>query len=172
MVLLLSIPPSLFYLIKILLEAILVLFVLKWRETRTRTQTSIHLSLLFLLLKNYFQALIQMSGANVKDNLLKDIYNLYSLGEKSIDALPENMIRSDTRFCSQEVQTDTCLSNTLFATKSDVEELKNDFLSKLSDLREEFTSVKCPPALWLVLLLNLMMIVLSFLPLKYRRPVC
>ena len=58
------------------------------------------------------------SGANVKDNLLKDIYNLYSLGEKSIDALPKNMIRSDTRFCSQEVQTDTCLSNTLFATKS------------------------------------------------------
>ena len=37
-------------------------------------------------------------GANVKDNLLKDIYNLYSLGEKSIDALPKNMIRSDTRF--------------------------------------------------------------------------
>ena len=70
------------------------------------------------------------SGANVKDNLLKDIYNLFSLGEKSIDVL----------------QTGTCLSNTLFATKSDVEELKNDFLSKLSDLREEFTSVKCPPA--------------------------
>ena len=45
------------------------------------------------------------SGANVKDNLLKDIYNLYSLGEKSIDALPKNMIRSDTRFYSQEVQT-------------------------------------------------------------------
>ena len=56
------------------------------------------------------------------------------------------MIRSDTRFCSREVQTDTCLSNTLFATKSDAEELKNDFLSKLSDLRDEFTSVKCPPA--------------------------
>ena len=86
------------------------------------------------------------SGANVKDNLLKDIYNLYSLGEKSIDTLPKNMIPSDTRFCSQEVQTDTCLSNTLFVTKSDVEELKNDFLSKLSYLREEFTSVKCPPA--------------------------
>ena len=85
------------------------------------------------------------SGANIKDNLLKDIYNLNSLGEKSIDALPKNMIRSDTRFCSQEVQTDTCLSNTLFATKSDTEELKNDFLSKLSDLKEEFTSVKCPP---------------------------
>ena len=82
------------------------------------------------------------SGANVKDNLLKDIYNQYSLGEKSIDALPKNMIRSDARFCSQEVQ----IGNTLFVTKSDVEELKNDFLSKLSDLREEFTSVKCPPA--------------------------
>ena len=81
------------------------------------------------------------------------------------------MIRSDTRFCSQEVQTDTCLSNTLFATKSDVEELKNDFLSTLPDLREEFTSVKCPPAPVVSSPLNLMMIVLSFLRLKYRRPV-
>ena len=44
------------------------------------------------------------SGANVKDNLLKDIYNLFSLEEKSIDALPKNMIRSGTRFCSQEVR--------------------------------------------------------------------
>ena len=79
------------------------------------------------------------SGANVKDNLLRDIYNLFSLEEKSIDALPKNMIRSDTRFCSQEVQTDTCLNNTFFATKSDVEELKNDFLSKLSDLCEMST---------------------------------
>ena len=33
------------------------------------------------------------SGANVKDNLLKDIYNLFSLGEKSTDALPKNLIR-------------------------------------------------------------------------------
>ena len=60
------------------------------------------------------------SGANVEDNLLKDIYNLYSLGEKSIDALPKNMIRSDTRFCSQEF--------------------------RLIYLFDEFTSVKCPPA--------------------------
>ena len=27
-----------------------------------------------------------------KENLLKDIYNLFSLGEKSVDALPKNMI--------------------------------------------------------------------------------
>ena len=44
------------------------------------------------------------SGANVKDNLLKDIYNLYSLGEGSIES-----------FQQQEVQTDSCLSKTLFA---------------------------------------------------------
>ena len=29
------------------------------------------------------------SGANVKDNLLKDIYNLYSLGEGSIESFPK-----------------------------------------------------------------------------------
>ena len=32
------------------------------------------------------------SGANVKDNLLKDIYNLFSLGEKSIDALIRDFV--------------------------------------------------------------------------------
>ena len=58
------------------------------------------------------------SGANIKD-----IYNLYSLGEKSIDALPENMIRSDTRFCSQEVQTDTPVLVTPYLPQSQM--LKN-----------------------------------------------
>ena len=29
------------------------------------------------------------SGANVKENLLKDIYNIYSLGEGSIQSLPK-----------------------------------------------------------------------------------
>ena len=65
------------------------------------------------------------SGANVKDNLLKDIYNLYSLGEKSIDALPENMIRSDTRLCSQEVQTDTPVLVTPYSYLPQSQTLKN-----------------------------------------------
>ena len=33
------------------------------------------------------------SGANVKENLLKDIYNIYSLREGSIQSLPKNMIK-------------------------------------------------------------------------------
>ena len=39
--------------------------------------------------------LIERRGTHVKDNLLKDTYNLYSLGEKSIQALPKNMLHCD-----------------------------------------------------------------------------
>ena len=87
------------------------------------------------------------SGANVKDNLLKDIYNLYLLGEGSIESL--HFIKSDTKFQHQEVQTqtDSCLGNTLFASKAEVEAVKNDLLKKLADLREEFVASSCPPPL-------------------------
>ena len=67
--------------------------------------------------------LIERRRTNVKDNLLKDTYNLYSLGEKSIQALSKNMLRCDNRLQDQEVQTDSCLSSTLFASKADVESL-------------------------------------------------
>ena len=80
--------------------------------------------------------LIERQGTNVKDNLLKDTYNLYSLGEKSIQALPKNMLRCDNRLQDQEVQTRSCLSSTIFASKADVENLKSEFESKLSALRE------------------------------------
>ena len=63
-------------------------------------------------------------GANVKDNLLKDIYNLYLLGQGSIESLPKNMIKSDTKFQHQEVQHNSCLSNTLVASKAEVEAVK------------------------------------------------
>ena len=91
--------------------------------------------------------LIERRGTNVKDNLLKDTYNLYSLGEKSIQALPKNMLRCDNRLQDQEVQTDSCLSSTIFASKSDVESLKSEFESKLSALREEFISKQCSPSI-------------------------
>ena len=54
------------------------------------------------------------------------------------------MIRSDTKFQHQEVQIDSCLSNTLFASKAEVEDVKNDLLNKLSDLREKFVASNCP----------------------------
>ena len=41
--------------------------------------------------------LIERRGTNVKDNLLKNTYNFYSLGEKSIQALPKNMLHCDNR---------------------------------------------------------------------------
>ena len=91
--------------------------------------------------------LIERRGTNVKDNFLKDTYNLYSLGEKSIQALPKNMLRCDNRLQNQDVQTDSCLSSTIFAYKEDVENLKSEFELKLSALREEFMSKQCSPSI-------------------------
>ena len=72
--------------------------------------------------------LIERRGSNVKDNLLKDTtYNLYSLVEKSIQALPNNMLRCNNRLQNEEVQTDSCLRSTIFASKADVENLKSEY---------------------------------------------
>ena len=91
--------------------------------------------------------LIEKRGTNVKDNLLKDTYNLYSLGEKSIQALPKNTLRCDNRLQYQEVQTDSCLSRRIFASEVNVENLKSEFESKLSALRKEFISKQCSPSI-------------------------
>ena len=77
------------------------------------------------------------SGANVKENLLKDIYNIYSLGEGSIQSLPKNMIKIANNSHSQSVQTDSCLSNTIFASKLDLDTLRAELLSKITDIRHE-----------------------------------
>ena len=55
------------------------------------------------------------------------------------------MVRSETRYVCQEVQTDSCLSRTLFASKSEIEDLKTDLLGKISELREEFAALKNHP---------------------------
>ena len=90
------------------------------------------------LSQNHLGPLIERkSGANVKENLLKDIFNVYSLGEGSIQSLPKNMVRSETRYVSQEVQTNSSLSRMLFTSKSEIEDLKTDLLDKISELREE-----------------------------------
>ena len=77
------------------------------------------------------------SGANVKENLLKDIYNIYSLGEGSIQSLPKNMLKVDSKSQSQSVQTDSCLSNTIFASKLDLDTLRAELLNKITDIRHE-----------------------------------
>ena len=81
----------------------------------------------------------------MKDNLVKDVYNLYSFGEGSIHSLPKSIFKSESKFCHQEIQNDTCLSQTLFASKSDVDNVKNELLVKLSELREEFLSKQASP---------------------------
>ena len=55
------------------------------------------------------------------------------------------MVRSETRYVCQEVQTDSCFSRTLFASKSEIEDLKTDLLGKISELREEFAALKNHP---------------------------
>ena len=76
-------------------------------------------------------------GSNLKDNLLKDVYNLYSFGEGSIQSLPKNMIKCDTKYVKQSTETDACLINTIFASKLDLDTLKDELINRISDLRHE-----------------------------------
>ena len=46
--------------------------------------------------KNIGHLCERRSGPNVKENLVKDIYNLYSLGEESIQSLPKSMLKPDS----------------------------------------------------------------------------
>ena len=81
------------------------------------------------------------SGTNLKVNLVKDIYSLYSLGEGAIQCLPKQMIKCDSRFVSEGVQTDSCLSNTAFALISDLAAVKSELTIKLSEVRNEILSI-------------------------------
>ena len=66
------------------------------------------------------------SGDHLKDKLIKDIYNLYCFGEGSLSSLPKHMLKSESKFVSQEVQTDNVLSKSLFATKSQLDDVNID----------------------------------------------
>ena len=80
------------------------------------------------------------SGNNLNENLVKDIYSLYSLGEGVIQCLPKQMIKCDSWFISEGIQTDNCLSNTVFALISDLETAKFELMNKLSEVRNEVLS--------------------------------
>ena len=75
------------------------------------------------------------SGEHLKDKLIKGIYNLYCFGEGSLSSLPKHMLKS--RFVSQEVQTDNVLNKSLFATKSELEDVKIELLEKLTRLKQD-----------------------------------
>ena len=70
--------------------------------------------------------------------MLKDISNLYLFGEGTITSLQENMLKTNTKFVSQGIQTDTvsCLGGTLFATKAEVENLEAKMLDRVSALQQ------------------------------------
>ena len=74
------------------------------------------------------------SGTNMKDNLLKDIYNLYSFGEGSIQSLPKNMLRCDSRYSDQCVQTDSSFN---LVCNSDLKILKDELLANFDELKNE-----------------------------------
>ena len=76
-------------------------------------------------------------GSNLKDNLLKDAYNLYLFGEGSIQSLPNNMIKCNTKYVNQSTETDACLSNAIFASRLDLHTLKDELINRISDLRHE-----------------------------------
>ena len=59
-------------------------------------------------------------GSNVKENLVKDIYNLYSLGEESIQSFPKSMLKPDSKNRHQESQTDSVLCKTLFVSSQNL----------------------------------------------------
>ena len=76
-------------------------------------------------------------GSNLKDNLLKDVYNLYSFGEGSIQSLPKNMIKCDIKYLYHNTETGAFLSNTIFASKLDLDTLKDELMNRISDLRHD-----------------------------------
>ena len=47
------------------------------------------------------------------------------------------MIKIDNKYQSQSVQTDSCLSNTIFASKLDLDTLRAELLNKITDIRHE-----------------------------------
>ena len=47
--------------------------------------------------------LVERKSGHLKDKLLKDIYNLYLFGDGTMDSLPKNMIKVNTKFVSQEM---------------------------------------------------------------------
>ena len=68
--------------------------------------------------------------------MVKDIYNLYCFGEGSLSSLPKQMMKSNSRYVSQEVQTDSVLSRSMFATESELVDLKDELLEKISRLKD------------------------------------
>ena len=57
------------------------------------------------------------------------------------------MIKCDPKFSSQGIQTDSCLSDTSFASKSDLDNLKAELLYKMTEIRSEMNALNSIPSL-------------------------
>ena len=81
---------------------------------------------------------VERKSGDLKDKSVKDIYNLYLFGEETINSLTKNMIKVDTKFVNQEMQTDSvsCLGGSLFAAKAELENLKVEILGRISTLQQ------------------------------------
>ena len=82
--------------------------------------------------------LVERKSGDLKEKLLKDVYNLCLFGKRTTASLPENMLKTSTKFVSQGIPTDTVtrLGVTLFATKAEVENLKAEILDRISTLQQ------------------------------------
>ena len=89
--------------------------------------------------------LAERTFGGLKDKLLKDVYNLYSFGEGTIATLPKIMLKTNTKFVSQGIQTDTvtCPGGTLFATKAEVENVQAEILDRTSTLQQTLLPDLC-----------------------------
>ena len=57
------------------------------------------------------------------------------------------MTKCDPKFSSQGIQTDSCLSDTLFASKSDLDNLKAELLYRMTEIRSEMNALNSVPNL-------------------------
>ena len=91
--------------------------------------------------KNWFQPAWSSGREKIcrefEGQMVEYIYNLYCFGEGSLSSLPEQMMKSDSRYVSQEVQTDSVLSRSMFSTKSELFDLKAELLEKISKLKDK-----------------------------------
>ena len=58
------------------------------------------------------------------------------------------MLKSESRFVSQEVQTNYVLSKSLFATKSELDDVKIELLEKLTSLKQDL--LRSNNRLWII----------------------
>ena len=73
--------------------------------------------------------------STLKEKLAKDIHDIFSLGEGGISSLPKSLFKPE----NQSHRDQSCQTNPIYgyASTEDLENVKNDLLCKIADIREE-----------------------------------